>query len=412
MESDLTLPARPGAERPRRLPHAAPKLAMAVLVTVFVGFGVVSSIALLSAPGFDYASTVLSLVYTAALLALQIGYFGRPARRRDAPAKYLALLAQAALVYLPLLQYGQAWVSRPGFLAGSVLLCLTPAAGVPLFLVIVASMGAAQAAMTGSGADVAYTTVSTVITGLVVFGLTWLANLVVELDAARDELAQLAVARERLRFARDLHDLLGLSLSAITLKSELTRRLITDQPAEARKELGEILTISRRALSDVRSVASGYRRLSLDTECDSAEAVLATANVAVTVRREYEELPDEVGTLLATVLREGITNVLRHSEARRCSIEIKQRAETVDIDIVNDGARGTAADDGGDNGNGITNLSERVAAMHGEIRAEPLPDNRFRLRASMPLVCEGAGGTATASRRPWRFGSHRPGSAR
>ncbi|HEY7594297.1 MAG TPA: histidine kinase, partial [Actinophytocola sp.] len=347
MESDLTLPTRTGGDGARRLPRAAPKLAMAVLVTVFVGFGVVSSIALLSTPGFDFASTVLSLIYTAALLVLQIGYFGRPARHRGAPAKYLALLAQAALVYLPLLQYGQAWVSRPGFLAGSVLLCLPAAAGVPLFVGIVASMGAAQAAMTGSGADVAYTTVSTVITGLVVFGLTWLANLVVELDSAREELAQLAVARERLRFARDLHDLLGLSLSAITLKSELTRRLITDQPAEAKEELGEILGISRKALADVRSVASGYRRLSLDDECDSAESVLATANVAVTLRREYQKLPAETGTLLATVLREGITNVLRHSEAEQCAIEIRQHDDTVAIEIVNDGACAKAATGGG-----------------------------------------------------------------
>lgn len=302
---------------------------------------------------------------------------------------YTMLAVQAALVYLPFLQYGQAWVSRPGFLAGSVLLVLHGAVGLPLFVLVVASTGWIQSELTGSGTDVAFTAIGTIITGLVVFGLTRLTNLVTELHAARNELAQLAVAKERLRFARDLHDLLGMSLSAITLKSELTSRLIPDHPERAAKELAEILTVSRQALADVRLVASGYRQLSLDEECDSAESVLTIADVKVELQRDYGELPERTGTLLATVLREGVTNVLRHSRAERCDIQIRQSERSVLIDMVNDGAStepGRLPDDSHGSGSGLRNLSERVKTVRGALVAEQLPNKRFRLRATIPLA--------------------------
>ncbi|MCT2581987.1 sensor histidine kinase [Actinophytocola gossypii] len=364
----------------------------------------------------DTLSIVLSFVYTVALLVLQLAYFSRPHRRPRPPLSYVALVVQAGLVYLPLLQYGEAWVSRPGFLAGSLLLTLHAAAGVPLFLLVVASMAWVQAGLGGSAADIAYTSVSTVITGLVVFGLTRLTNLVTELHAARNELAQLAVAKERLRFARDLHDLLGMSLSAITLKSELTSRLIADHPTRASEELTAILTVSRQALADVRSVASGYRELSLDDECDSAESVLATADVEVVLRRDYGEVSPMTGTLLATVLREGVTNVLRHSKAERCDIDIRRTGDAVVIEMVNDGASGEPGPcpDGGVSGSGLRNLCERLRAVHGVLVIENLPDQRFRLCATIPLPAsaESSADTVTTIRHPWRFGSRRHDSVR
>lgn len=358
----------------------------------------------------------MSFVYTVALLVMQVGYFSRLHRPGNETLKYAMLVAQAGLVYLPFLQYGQDWVSRPGFLAGSVLLVLPAAAGLPLFALVVASTGVIQSELTGSGTDVAFTAVGTVITGLVVFGLTRLTNLVTELHAARNELAQLAVAKERLRFARDLHDLLGMSLSAITLKSELTSRLIPDHPARAAKELAEILTVSRQALADVRLVASGYRQLSLDEECDSAESVLTIADVKVELQRDYGDLPERTGTLLATVLREGVTNVLRHSRAERCDIQIRQSERSVLIDMVNDGAStepGRLPDDS-HSGSGLRNLSERVKTVRGALVAEQLPNKRFRLRATIPLVerRENSDLAATSSRHPWRFGSRPHDSAR
>lgn len=392
-------------------PSIAPLLANTILVIVFVGFCVVSSIGIVTYMD-DATAIAMSFVYTAALLVLQVAYFSRLSRFRSRWLTYAALLAQACLVYLPLLQYREAWVSRPGFLAGSVLIALQVAVALPLFALIVASMAWVQSQLTDAGSDIAYTTVSTVITGLVVFGLTRLTNLVTELHAARNELAQLAVAQERLRFARDLHDLLGMSLSAITLKSELTSRLIAEQPARAGEELAQILTMSRRALTDVRSMASGYCRLSLHEECDTAESVLATADVTVVLRREYAELPERTGTLLATVLREAVTNVLRHSEARQCDIHIRQSEDSVLFEIVNDGAsRKPNRDTGG--GSGLRNLSERVRAVHGELVAEHLPGERFRLSVTIPLAePRETTDLATANQHSLLFGSRRPDSAR
>jgi two-component system sensor histidine kinase DesK len=396
-------------------PSIAPLLAKTVLVTVFAGFCVISSVGIVTRQD-DTSPIVLSFVYTAALLVLQLAYFSRLNRYRRPSLKYAALLAQAGLVYLPLLQFGDAWGSRPGFLAGSVLLALHPAAAGPLFALIVAGTCLVQGELTGSAEDIAYAAVSTVVTGLVVFGLTRLTNLVTQLHAARGELAQLAVEKERLRFARDLHDLLGMSLSAITLKSELTSRLIPDQPTRASEELAEILVVSRRALADVRSVASGYRRLSLNEECDSAESVLAVADVAVVLRRDYGELPERTGTLLATVLREGVTNVLRHSDAQRCDIRIRQSERSVHLEMVNDGAStepGRRRDTGGSSGSGLRNLCERVRTVRGTLVAERLPGGRFRLCATIRLAePREAPDPATTSRNPWRFGLRQLDSVR
>ncbi|MDQ3579493.1 MAG: histidine kinase [Actinomycetota bacterium] len=379
-------------------------------MTVYVGFYVISSISIVTR--LDDALTIaLSIAYTVAMLVLQLAYFSPLNRRPRQPLSYVALLAQTCLVYLPLIQYGEAWAIWAGFLAGSVLLTLHAAAAIPLFALVVVSMGWAQGQLTGSGMDVAYTTVSTIVTGVIVFGLTHLTNQVTELHAARHELARLAVAKERLRFARDLHDLLGMSLSAITLKSELTSRLIADQPTRASEELAEILTVCRQALADVRSVASGYRQLSLDKECDSVESVLATADVMVVLRRDYGELPERTGTLLATVLREGVTNVLRHSKAERCDIQIRQSERSVHIDMVNDGAsREPGRRDTDGNGSGLRNLTDRVRTVRGALVAEELPDERFRLCATIPLG-EPRDPTTT-SWHPWRFGSRRRDSAR
>jgi two-component system sensor histidine kinase DesK len=233
--------------------------------------------------------------------------------------------------------------------------------------------------------DVTYTAVSTVITSLVVYGLSRLAGLVTELHRARTEIARLAVAQERLRFSRDLHDLLGYSLSAITLKSELTHRLLPDNPARAREEIVDILDIARRALTDVRSVASGYRDLSLPEEAESARSVLSAANVDVRMRLDFAHVPPDVSTLLATIMREGVTNVLRHSKAEACEISVCPDGSAIVIEIINDGVPERPPDDSPVGSNGLDNLSGRVDAAHGRLTAGVGPDGRVRLSARIPL---------------------------
>ncbi len=370
-------------------PRWAPVLARACLVVVLTGFYAVTFLHMWSVSK-NYADLALGALYMAALLGLQVFYISRPTRVPQPPTSYLALLAQACLVYLPMLQFTDSWVGMPGFLAGSVLLLLPFPLAWVAFAAIVASMAVTQQFFFGGAPlDVAYITISTVITGLIVYGLTRLASLVTELHQARSDLAQMAVAQERLRFSRDLHDLLGYSLSAITLKSELTHRLVVKYPAKAQDELAEVLDISRRALADVRAVASGYRELSLDAEARSARSVLTAADVDVQMDLRYGELPVQIRTLLATVLREGVTNVLRHSKAEMCDIAIRQDDEGVWMKIVNDGVPEAPEEPAPYGGSGIHNLSVRVKALGGTLTAGVDPDNRYTLHVTAPLARRG-----------------------
>jgi two-component system sensor histidine kinase DesK len=372
-------------QRLLRAPVLAPRLATALVVVVFSCFGAIALLHIVYVSR-SFWPVVRAAAYLAGLLGLQLAYISRPRGPQPRPpAAYLALGAQAALVYLPVLEFGQSWVGMPGFLAGSVLLLLPPHLAWSAFTLIVASMGVIQADLTGETVDIAYLMVSTVVTGLITYGLTTLSRLIIELHAARTEHARMAVAEERLRFARDLHDLLGYSLSAITLKTELTHRLVLTQPAKAQQELSEVLDISRRALTDVRSVASGYRELSLETEAQSARSVLADAEVEVYMDLDYGELPVQVRTVLATVLREGVTNVLRHSKAEQCEITVRQSAGQVRMDIRNDGVPDTPPEPAELGGSGIRNLSARVAALGGRLVGSIGPDGWFGLQARVPI---------------------------
>jgi two-component system sensor histidine kinase DesK len=332
----------------------------------------------------------LSFTCIVALLLMQLLWYGRAAARLRSPFGYGILAAQACLVYLPIMIFGQAWVGMPGFLAGSVLLVLRPAAAWTAFAAIVASMGVAQLMFTGAPIDILYTSISTVTTGLVVYGLSRLTALVVEVQSTRAEIARMAVLRERLRFARDLHDLLGYSLSAITLKIELTHRLMEKSPQEASDQLLEILEISRLALSDARTVATGYRELSLEEECRSAVSVLSAADISVQLDSDHTDLPVRVSTVLATVLREGVTNLLRHSKAKHCEITIRQTQDHASIEIVNDDVPRSPKTPKDTGRSGLHNLAGRAAEIGGSVTVEQEP-NMFRLRVDVPLRFERRG---------------------
>jgi signal transduction histidine kinase len=377
-------PARTEEDTGEPVPETRVRLGQAVMTVVFIGIGVISALRLaalvdLDTQLFQYA---VSVGYLLMMLAIQLFYFSRPTTRLRQPTSYALLVVQACLVHLPALQFGVGWQPLAGFLAGSAVLVLPPVLGWSAFGAVMVSAGSLQAVHTGSAVEVVNAAAGIVINGLVAYGLTWMVRSMTELRAARVQLAHTAVAEERLRFARDLHDLLGLSLSAITLKTELAHRLVTAAPEKAREELTEILAISRLALADVRLVASGYRELSLDEEFQAAESLLVAADVDVKLDVNYGELPSQVGTLLATVLREGVTNVLRHSKGERCEITVQRHERGVCMEIVNDGV--PEAHVKRTNGSGIDNLSFRVALLGGELTAGLEPDGRFRLRARVP----------------------------
>jgi two-component system, NarL family, sensor histidine kinase DesK len=306
------------------------------------------------------------------------------------------LLAQVVVTYLPLLALGGDRPCVAGLLAGSVLLLVPGPGAWALFAVVVASMLAMPLAHGMDAYGVANPPVACMVIGLAVFGLARLSVVVRCVHAAHAEHVHLAVINERMRFARDLHDQLGYSLSAITLKAELTRRLVGDNPAQASDELGELVDIARQALADVRLVASGYRSISLAHESAAAASLLSAAGIVARVDVSCDALDEEIDTVLATVLREAVTNMLRHSSVRSCSIEGSHAASVALLRVTNDGVRRNAASCR--RGGGLENLRARLAAVGGTLSARVCDDGQFELLAEVTAASV-TGGDGTGEGR-------------
>ncbi len=209
-----------------------------------------------------------------------------------------------------------------------------------------------------------------------------------ELTEARAELARTAVAQERERFARDLHDLLGHSLSVIALKAELAGRLLPDRPQQAASEVSEVEQVARQALSEVRQAVSGYRQPTLAGELAGARMALAAAGIQAEVPPADVALEPEVEAVLAWAVREGATNVIRHSGARRCELRIYAGPADAGVEVIDDGGatpgNGVSTAGNGGAGNGLAGLGERAEVMHGRVEAGRLPEGGFRLAVSLP----------------------------
>ncbi|MFG1950390.1 sensor histidine kinase [Micromonospora sp. NPDC048830] len=341
-----------------------------------------------------------SIVLHAILLLLQIRHSlsAGPGHR---PVHLRTLAVQAAITYGPFLLFPESWSGMPGLLAGSVLLLLPTVPAWLLFAVTVAFTDGILATLGHPAADLVETTALTSLTGLAVFGLSHLARLVCvmgQLPERTARVARAATERERFRIRRDLHDTLGYSLSLIVLKSELAYRLVPARDDRAREEIREVVRTSRRALTEVRAVASGSLTMSLPAETRSAAGMLSQVGIDTTVKAEVDQLPASVDVVLATVLREGVTNLLRHSQARHCRIEIVRAGASVRLTIFNDGAgpdaRSTPAAEGGA---GIGNLRSRLAEIGGGLTVTRLAPDGFLLRAVAPLparVDQGASRTS------------------
>ncbi|MDX8146346.1 histidine kinase [Lentzea sp. BCCO 10_0061] len=384
------VPASPAPAEPVRRPRfsgppIATRFAGALLTAVVIGYGVMAPLL----ASYDLATGLTKLAVCAAssagIVALVLGVVSRPRVRLRPLAGRAALGGIAVLVLVPQFVFHDPFVGGvPGFLAGAAALVLPRRQGWAVFAVVVAGQGVVHAVLGSAPTDVVWGLMATTNHGLALYALTRLRSMVTELQEAREELATAAVTEERLRFARDLHDLLGYSLSAITLKSELTHRLAVVDPERARQELTEVLEISRQALADVRSVALSYRELSFDEESRSAQALLSAADIEVTVRIDAcDHLPGEVRVTLATVLREGVTNLLRHSKAEHCEIVLASSPHLVTMDIINDGIPATERRTG--HGSGIGNLTTRVRALGGDLHAGLTSEHAYRLRAEIPL---------------------------
>lgn len=207
------------------------------------------------------------------------------------------------------------------------------------------------------------------------------SDMFLELQVSRRERARLAVAEERDRIARDLHDLVGHSLSVIAVKTELARRLVTADPAKAEQELADIDTVVRRALTEVRQAVTNYRRPTLAGELASARRAAASAGIDCRVESpDSWSLPAPADGVLAWSVREGVTNVLRHSRATHCTITLSLRDSHAEVSIVDDGVG--PGQDG--RGNGLAGLAERARALGGSMDSGPHQDCGFHLRVRVP----------------------------
>jgi two-component system sensor histidine kinase DesK len=183
-----------------------------------------------------------------------------------------------------------------------------------------------------------------------------------KLRMAHAEIEQLAKVAERERIARDLHDVLGHTLSVITLKSELAGKLIDRDPAQAKAEIRDVELTARQALADVRLAIGGYRSKGLAAEIKQAKATLETAGVKAEVQSSPIELPARHESVLALVLREAVTNVVRHAEASHCRVHLDRVNGHCRLEIHDDGRGGHVVE-----GNGLRGMRERVEALGGSV---------------------------------------------
>ncbi|MBO2452881.1 sensor histidine kinase [Actinomadura barringtoniae] len=296
----------------------------------------------------------------------------------------------------------------PNWLGAAIYLSMICAMVLPMRLVpwgVVASAAMGLLQCWANGMDGSGTLTISVVAlslGMFMWAFRHARTLVQELQAARGEVARLAAVEERLRIARDLHDLLGHSLSLIVLKSELARRVGQKQPEKMVGEVNDIESVARQALADVRAAISGYRQRDLAEEILSARAVLTAAGIQAVVRRPDEPLPDVVDGLFGWAVREAVTNAVRHSRAKRCTITITRDGEGASLEVVDDGtgaADAAEADGSGVGGsgvggsgggfrpgNGLTGLSERIAEAGGSFAAAPVEGGGFRLSVHVPVA--------------------------
>jgi two-component system sensor histidine kinase DesK len=217
----------------------------------------------------------------------------------------------------------------------------------------------------------------------------WALGVLWELDRARGVQARLAVAEERLRFARDLHDVLGRNLTLIAVNSELAAQLVGRSQGEAAEYMRQTRDIAQDSMREMREVVAGRRSTDLDAELAGARSVLRSAGISVRVIGDGSGLPREAQAVLGWVVREATTNILRHSDPTTAKIELgvvqdAAAGSTAVLRIENDGARGPASAEG--SGSGLAGLRERLAAHGGDVESEALPGGCFRVYVRLPLT--------------------------
>jgi two-component system sensor histidine kinase DesK len=319
------------------------------------------------------------------------------------------LVALAVLSAVSCVVYGEHWTPLWIYVsaaAGLILTALFDRRAATLGIAVIAGLYLLSCWITHlDGADTVAVLLPVALIGLAMIGFRMQLVLMHELAQARETVAKLAANEERLRLARDMHDLTGQSLSMITLKSELAAKRLTRLPASAERdailtELGDVSQVSRQTLHDIREAVSGYRRPTLAIEVITARSALEAAGIQLD---DAPELTMRSGTfdpdaeaVLAWCLREAVTNVIRHSRARHCRLRLTERMDEVSLEVTDDGRgfSGPAKDSAkvSATGSGLRGISERLSAAGGHVSLGRGDNGRgFRLTATVPAATTGTG---------------------
>ncbi|MEI7057799.1 sensor histidine kinase [Nocardioides sp. CCNWLW239] len=306
-----------------------------------------------------------------------------------AAAAVALVVTGRVLVLLPVLvvliglaaMQGEGWqtvwgvlaIVSPAVLRGwrLVVAIVAAAAGVAVSIAVIEGIGDAYLLSVGG----------VLLSGVTTTSFLRLVEAVEELRRTREELALAAVAEERARMSRDLHDLLGHTLSVMVVKAQAVRRLAPRDPDAAAAHAADIEEVGRAALTDVRAAVDQMKTLSLPEELAGARRALDAAGIRTSVTAVPAEVPDIAGQALAWVVREGATNVLRHSGAASCRFELTADGDELRLAVVDDGVGGPP--DSGARSGGLEGLRQRLLAVDGRLDVRPGADG-FRLEARVP----------------------------
>ncbi|MFI6943035.1 sensor histidine kinase [Streptomyces sp. NPDC050418] len=365
------------APRRSRQRRPGPRSAYAFLPWLLLGMGALSNVVRGETPN-PWVGGIGLLVFNSLYVSVVLQAFDP--RARDTWWTYAALSGMAAVTYGLAIGYGGPWLALFPLLSLAV---GTSLRGRRLAWTV--GVLTCSAALTGAWRDTdAWSAVTsgygTLLSGLVTAAILALSEKVLELRETREELARTAVDQERLRFSRDLHDLLGHTMSLIVVKSEAARRLAAVDLDKALAQITDIETVGRQALTEIREAVTGYRESSLTAELDRARDTLSSAGVEPVVRQSGPPPAPVTGALLAWVVREAVTNVVRHSGATTCRIDLAGTADSTRLTVTDNG-RGEGA---GSPGSGLRGLKERLAQAGGSLESGPEEKGGFRVVVTLP----------------------------
>ena len=334
---------------------------------------------------------LLLAVFVASAVQIRWCWFLR-ARRLPSAWWLAALLTPAFVAWVIAFARPELSVTGaiPVWLAGSLILCFTAGTRRWGLLALAAVVTAAPvvahwpagAPLTGPGTGARSWLIVLYAVGMPFMILTslWWWRVVLRLDDSRRVAAELAVAQERLRFASDLHDIQGHHLQVIALKSELAERMLDRDPAAAAAQVHEVRVIAKQAMEETRALVAGLREVTLEDELENASEVLSVAGADCVLELAAAPAEPLVQRALALTVREGTTNILRHSDATSAAITLRQANGSYELELTNNGVTGPGSTSPG---SGLAGLRERAEALGGTLTHE-LRGERFSLRMRVP----------------------------